>query len=79
MKLKQRIFYSISQKKNQFTIKFRVNEKNIEISNEVKLLGTVITDNLKWDRNTEKLVKKGYIKKCKYCIQQQKLHPKKMI
>ena len=49
-------------KKYQFIKKFKVKEKNIEIPNEVKLLGTVITDNLKWDRNTEKLVKKGYKK-----------------
>ena len=47
-------------KKYQFTTKLKVNDKNIDIPNEAKLLGTVITDKLTWDRNTEEIVKKGY-------------------
>ena len=45
-------------KKYQFTTKLKVNDKNIDIPNEAKLLGTVITDKLTWDRNTEEIVKK---------------------
>ena len=46
-------------KKHQFTTDLAVNGENIEIVNEAKLLGTVITDKLNWDRNTEELVKKA--------------------
>ena len=47
-------------KDNQFTTKLSVNDIDIEVVKEIKLLGTVITDRLTWDRNTEELVKKGY-------------------
>ena len=40
-------------KKYQFTTKLNVNDVNIEIPRETKLLGTVITDKLTWDRKTE--------------------------
>ena len=33
---------------------------DIDVVSEAKLLGTVLTDKLTWDRNTEELVKKGY-------------------
>ena len=33
---------------------------NIEIPQETKLLGTVITEKLTWDRNTEEITKKAY-------------------
>ena len=47
-------------KKHQFTTNLNVDEENIEIVNEAKLLGTIITDKLTWDRNVEELTKKGY-------------------
>ena len=47
-------------KKYQFTTKLNINDVNIEIPRETKLLGTVITDKLTWERNTEEIVKKGY-------------------
>ena len=31
----------------------------LDVPKEAKVLGTIITDNLKWDRNTEELVKKA--------------------
>ena len=37
-----------------------VDKENIEMVRETTLLGTVITDKLTWDRNTEELVKKRY-------------------
>ena len=33
---------------------------NIEMVSETALLGTVLTDKLTWDKNTEELTKKGY-------------------
>ena len=42
-------------KKHQFTTNLNVDEENIEIVNEAKLLGTIITDKLTWDRNVEEL------------------------
>ena len=47
-------------RKNQFTTKLEVNNVNIEIVKEAKLLGTIITDNLSWNRNTHELVKKAF-------------------
>ena len=44
-------------KKYQFTTKLNVENENIEMVRETTLLGTVITDRLTWDRNTEELVK----------------------
>ena len=47
-------------KKHQFVTKLKVNDKDIDMVSETKLLGTIITDTLSWDRNTEEIVKKGY-------------------
>jgi hypothetical protein len=46
--------------KNQFTTKLTVNDKPVEILRETKLLGTFLTDDLKWNKNTSELVKKAY-------------------
>ena len=43
----------------KFTTRMILDEKNIEVVNEAKLLGFLITDDLKWDANTESLVKKA--------------------
>ena len=47
-------------KKHQFTTKLEVNKVNIEIVKEAKLLGTIITDDLSWNKNTKELVKKAF-------------------
>ena len=47
-------------KNNQFTTKLNVNDIDIEVVKESKLLGTIITDRLTWDRNSEELIKKGF-------------------
>ena len=47
-------------KKNQFTTKLTVNKKDIEVVKETKLLGTVITEDLKWNKNTREIVIKAY-------------------
>ena len=53
------IIFNFSRK-NQFTTKLSVNQKNIEVVKEVKLLGTKITDDLKWSKNTREIVRKAY-------------------
>ena len=47
-------------KKNQFTTNLKVDDESIEIVKEAKLLGTVLTDKLTWNRNTEEITKKAY-------------------
>ena len=47
-------------RKYQFTTPLEINGKSIDVVDETKLLGTVITSDLKWKRNTEELVKKAY-------------------
>ena len=49
-------------KEHQFTTKLSVNDVNLEVVNEAKLLGTIVTNNLSWNRNTEE---------CSYCIKLQ--------
>ena len=46
-------------KKFQFTTDMSVNNENIEVVHETKLLGTYITSNLKWDKNTSEIVKRA--------------------
>ena len=45
---------------NQFVTNMEVNNEKIETVKKTILLGTVITDNLSWDRNCEDLIKKAY-------------------
>ena len=47
-------------KKYQFTTKLTVNDENVDLVKETKLLGTIITDDLKWGKNTKEIVKKSY-------------------
>ena len=42
---------------NQFTTALKVNNHDIETVREAKLLGQILTDDLKWERNTEEIVK----------------------
>ena len=46
-------------KENQFTTEIELDGKIIETVKETKLLGTLITDKLDWNRNTEKIVKES--------------------
>ena len=51
----------------QFTTRLTVNEKPIEVINSNRLIGTILTDDLKWDSNCENLTKNGNIEKgCKF-------------
>ena len=49
----------------KFTTRLALDENNLEIVKQVKLLGVIITDNLKWKENTEYLVKKSILSKLK--------------
>ena len=43
----------------KFTTGFTHDEGNIDVIDEVKLLGTIITNDLKWSKNTDYLVRKA--------------------
>ena len=47
-------------KKYQFTTQLSVNDIPIELVRETKLLGTHLTENLKWDKNTSEIVKNAW-------------------
>ena len=59
VKKTKNIIFNFS-KKYQFSTKLSVKNANIEIVKETKLLGTYITDDLKWNKNTSEIVKKAY-------------------
>ena len=40
-----------------FTTNLKLKGEPLEVLNETKLLGTVISNDLKWNKNTEKIVK----------------------
>ena len=43
----------------KFTAALKVDDEEIEVVEQAKLLGVILTDDLKWDKNTEHLVKKA--------------------
>ena len=47
-------------KNYQFRTRLTIENKTIETVEETKLLGTIITPDLKWDKKTEKIVKRSY-------------------
>ena len=47
-------------KNNQFATRLTINDKVLETVEETKLLGSIISSDLTWHRNTDYLVKKGY-------------------
>ena len=53
----QNIIFNFSKTK-QFTTNLKVNNSKMEVVDECKLLGTSITKNMTWNRNTSELVKK---------------------
>ena len=55
----QNMIFNFS-KKGQFTTNLEVNEQSLEVVNEVRLLGTILTNDLKWNKNTREIVKKAY-------------------
>ena len=57
MKTKSMLFNF--SKTNQFSTRLQLEKTNIEIVNEAKILGTTIADDLRWDKNTENIVKRA--------------------
>ena len=57
-KTKLKIFYF--NKTKPFSTRLELNNQNIEQVKTIKLLGTYITDDLKWKKNTHFLVKRAY-------------------
>ena len=47
-------------KNHQFTTRLHEDNMNIEVVTKFKLLGTWITDDLKWDLNIQCIVRKAY-------------------
>ena len=43
----------------KFTTRMSVNNEKIDVIEKTKLLGTIITDDLKWDSNTAEIVRKA--------------------
>ena len=46
----------------QFRTRLKLNNELLETVTETKLLGTIITSDLKWDKNTNCIIKKAYAK-----------------
>ena len=59
LKKTKNIIFNFS-KNFKFSTQISLNNENIETVKDAKLLGTVITDDLKWDKNTTEIVKKAY-------------------
>jgi hypothetical protein len=63
---------------HQFTTRLKLNNENVEIVREFKLLGTIITDDLQWNENTQFITKK-HGRECNCSTMQQNLQEKKVI
>ena len=65
-------------KKQRFTTRLIADDENIEVIKDIKLLGTIITDDLKWDANTQYIVKKNHGNECNCSTLQLSLQKKEM-
>ena len=52
------MIFNFSQDK-QFTTRLTVNNVPIDVINSTRLLGTIITNNLRWEENTSNIVQKA--------------------
>ena len=43
----------------QFTTRLKINNTNVEVIPEAKILGTIVTNTLSWDSNCKYLIKKA--------------------
>ena len=50
--------------KYKFSTRLQLNNENNEIVKQAKLLGVIISDDLKWDENTSYLVRKANAWNC---------------
>ena len=44
----------------QFSTRLIIDDTLLDIQKETKLLGTILTDDLSWEKNTSNLIKKAY-------------------
>ena len=58
IKKTKNIIFNFS-KDSQFSTEIKLNGENIETVSETKLLGTIITDKLDWNKNTQNIVKEA--------------------
>ena len=49
-------------KKHQFSTRLTLKQKNIEMVSEMKLLGVIVTNDLKWNKNTKHICKKAWMR-----------------
>ena len=50
---------STGRQVSQFTTRMSLNNVNVEVVTETKLLGTHLRNDLKWDKNTKELTRKS--------------------
>ena len=50
----------------QFNTRLKINNELLETVEETKLLGTIITSDLTWDKNTKNIVKKSVMLECRF-------------
>ena len=48
----------------QFSTRMNINGQKIDTIEKTKFLGTIITNNLKWDENTREVIKKTNMRMC---------------
>ena len=58
-KKKTKVMIFNFSKDHKFTTDLKIDEDTLEIVDQAKLLGVIITNDLKWDKNTEYLIKKA--------------------
>ena len=58
--MKTKAFVFNFTKNHQFTTRLQFKNKNDEFVKKTKLIGTIITDNLKWHENTKYIVQKSW-------------------
>ena len=61
-KKKSKVMIFNNTKKLDFMPSLLVKEDELEVVNSIKILGTIITSDLKWKANTEYMIKRGYSK-----------------
>ena len=49
--------------KYQFGTRLKLDNELLETVTETKILGTILTSDLKWDNNTNNIIKKAYARK----------------
>ena len=59
MRKKQKTIIFNFTEKYQFTTRLQLKNENIDVINSTRLLGTILSDDLGWDKNTANLVKKA--------------------